>query len=156
MASFQRVLCPVDLSPASGPVLKQALDIARASQGHVQVLHVQSLPMHLREDTLVWLEASAEPLSQVAERAARKELELLLKEHVPPEDGERVSSSVEIGAPVPTILRVAEETKADLLVVGSRKPKGIDRLLLGSVAERVVRGAGCPVMVVHPETQGET
>jgi nucleotide-binding universal stress UspA family protein len=54
-----------------------------------------------------------------------------------------------IGRPVPEILRLAEEVGADLIIVGSHSRTGIERVLLGSVSERVVRSAGCPVMVAR-------
>src|SRR5690606_13617820 len=54
-----------------------------------------------------------------------------------------------IGEPAEEILRLADEARADVVVVGTHGRSGIDRLLLGSVAERVVRHAGCPVLVMR-------
>jgi nucleotide-binding universal stress UspA family protein len=56
------------------------------------------------------------------------------------------------GKPAPEILRLAEELGADLIIVGSHGHVGVRRLLLGSTSERVVREAGCPVIVARPKT----
>ena len=58
---------------------------------------------------------------------------------------------LEKGAPADTILRVAAEEQADLIIVGARAAKGRSRLAMGSVVEAVTRQAACPVMVVKPE-----
>jgi len=64
--------------------------------------------------------------------------------------GFETSSSVEIGDPRAVIIDHAAEWKADLIVVGSHGRRGVDRLLLGSVSEYVVRHAGCSVEIVRP------
>jgi nucleotide-binding universal stress UspA family protein len=56
-----------------------------------------------------------------------------------------------IGEPAEEIIRVADEAYADLIVIGTHGRSGIERLLLGSVSERVVRHAGCPVLVMRPK-----
>lgn len=59
---------------------------------------------------------------------------------------------VRAGAPGPELIRLAAELDADLIVVGTHGAKGIERLVMGSVSERVVRLARCPVLVVRPKT----
>jgi nucleotide-binding universal stress UspA family protein len=69
-------------------------------------------------------------------------------EHAALSPGRRASASVENGDPAQTLLRVAEQREADLIVVGSHGRSGIGRLLLGSVSENVLRHAPCSVLVV--------
>ncbi len=68
---------------------------------------------------------------------------------------DRVEAHVRIGRAVETLCQVAVDYDADLLVVGTHGRKGIDRWVLGSVAEALVRKAGCPVLVARPKDYGE-
>jgi len=63
---------------------------------------------------------------------------------------------VKVGAPWQEIVRLAADEHADMIVMGTQGRSGLDRLLLGSVAERVVRHAPCPVLTVrpHPDDEG--
>ncbi len=61
-----------------------------------------------------------------------------------------------IGDPADELLGLAEECNADLIVVGTHGRSGLERLLLGSVAERVVRNASCPVLVMRPKSTSES
>ena len=65
------------------------------------------------------------------------------------EDGIKISSVIKEGAPAKIILEVAEEEGADLIVIGSSGKSGFDRFILGSVSDKVVNAAKCPVLVVH-------
>lgn len=61
----------------------------------------------------------------------------------------RVGAAVDFGSPTERILALAEDLKADMIVVGTHGRKGIQRLMVGSVAENVLRHARCPVLVVR-------
>ena len=65
------------------------------------------------------------------------------------EDGIKISSVIKEGTPAKIILEVAEEEGADLIVIGSSGKSGFDRFILGSVSDKVVNTAKCPVLVVH-------
>jgi nucleotide-binding universal stress UspA family protein len=65
-------------------------------------------------------------------------------------DKSRVSTHARIGKPVETILQMAIDYDADLIIVGTHARRGLDRMLLGSVAEKLVRTARCPVLVARP------
>jgi nucleotide-binding universal stress UspA family protein len=71
-------------------------------------------------------------------------------------DPARVTTAVAVGAPAAEIVRYAREHAADLIVLGSHGHGAFRRFMLGSVAERVIRQAGCPVMVVPHRTQRAT
>jgi nucleotide-binding universal stress UspA family protein len=77
-------------------------------------------------------------------------IQQLAAEHGLTVDLRRVQSHVRIGKAVETLLQVAIDYEADLLIVGTHGRRGIDRLLLGSVAETLVRNGRCPVLVARP------
>jgi nucleotide-binding universal stress UspA family protein len=66
------------------------------------------------------------------------------------EAGVRARFSLRVGVPAEEIIAAAEEEKARMIVIGTHGRSGLDRLLLGSVAERVIRRASCPVVTVRP------
>ena len=131
---------------ASIAALGYALKLAEESSAEITVLHV-----------LEWL-VEDEPAARIAgfdvpefrrylEKDARARLETL----VPPEarDWCRPREEVVGGRPWREVLRVAEETQADVVVMGVRGRNPVDLALFGSTTQHVVRGARCPVLVVH-------
>ncbi len=149
MQPMARLLCPVDFSPASSAALAQALELAAASGGTVEVAHVCNVPSYVRPDLLVWADSMSRPMSEVAEESAKASLESLLAP-LTPQNRARVQTSIHFGPPAGTISKLAEARKANLIVMGTHGRHGISLKLLGSVAERVVREAPCPVLVVRP------
>lgn len=70
-------------------------------------------------------------------------------------DTKRVFPHVRIGKALDTILQMSVDYDADLLIVGTHARRGVDRLLLGSVAEKLIRGARCPVLVARPKNYAD-
>jgi nucleotide-binding universal stress UspA family protein len=145
---FRRIVCPVDFSGASSAALGYALRLAEESRAEITVLHV-----------LEWL-AEEEPRARIAgfdvpeyrrwlEKDARARLHALVPDEA--RDWCRPREVVVGGRPWPEVLRVAEETSADLVVMGVRGRSPVDLALFGSTTHHVVRGARCPVMVVHTD-----
>jgi nucleotide-binding universal stress UspA family protein len=140
---IRRILVPHDFSDSAERALSYALTFAQKFGGRVTVVHAYEIPTLGASESLV---ASLEFAEEVAREAgktlagianrARKsnlEVETVLR---------RGTAWVEINA-------VAEQMKADLIVMGTHGRKGVSRFLLGSVAEKVVRTAPCPVLTVH-------
>jgi nucleotide-binding universal stress UspA family protein len=123
---FSRILIASDGMPCSAPAIREALAIARQMRG--QLLAISVLPRK-REPGLA--EASLENLHIIAA-----------------EQGVDLESRVLVGEPDATIIEVAQKSLTELIIMGSHGRTGIKRLLLGSVAERVIGGAVCPVLVV--------
>jgi len=145
MKPFATIVAAVDFSDTSRDVVQAALALARDGDGRVCLIH--AVPHAIRTPWVVdasgvdidelqcqWV---AEAETQLAELAATLRL-----------DPRRVSLDVVVGPATSEILRHADERRADLLVLGSHGHGVIRRFLLGSVAERVLREAGCPVMIV--------
>ena len=137
------ILCAVDLGAEAGEAIRQAADAAAGSDAELVVFHAyEVLPMvsgTFPEYTPVQLD-----LLESAKRAAREALQATVTRM-----GLRVPVRVEVETALgayAAIVERAEAVEAVLIVVGSRRAKAIDRLLLGSVAEKVVRYAHCPVL----------
>jgi len=141
---IRTILCPVDMSPASRLVLSWAAVFARTFGAGVTVLHAESVepPRYFAQSQLDALSAQAE-----ANRAIlRDELLRQTGEIFPPEVAREIV--VEEGHPVSAIRKQVAERSPDLIVLGSHGRSGVARLLLGSVAENVVREATCLTLVV--------
>jgi len=145
MASLHTVVAAVDFSDISAEVLDTARDMARLHQARLHVVHAVGDPFR----SMYAVESSGLDLPDVLREwteAARKELAILVAQH-PVEPGQ-LTTAVLSGTPAHAIVRYADEQKADLIVIGSHGRGVVSRLLLGSVAERVLHLAGCPVFLV--------
>ncbi|MCP3100509.1 universal stress protein [Myxococcus sp. K15C18031901] len=148
MAGPSRILVPVDLTEGSRSVLDYALQLAHPFGATVDVVHVWEPPQYVAPDLLVaapgW---NAMSLEQVAVDTARKEMTTLLQGlEVPPVP---VKQRVLVGESSSTILDLAEKEGYDLIVMGTHGRRGLPRLLLGSVAQKLVSRAPCPVLTLH-------
>ncbi len=148
MPAPSRILVPVDFSEGSLGLVNYALQLARPFNADLELVHVWEPPQYVAPDLLVaapgW---SSQSLEQVAVDAATKELnELVAKVKEAPRP---IKHRVVVGEAASTIQRIAEEIKADLIIMGTHGRRGLPRLLLGSVAQKVVARAHCPVLTVH-------
>ena len=148
MLKFKRVLCPVDFSDDSKVALAYAADIVRAAGGELLVLHVV-------EPILYPVEYGMAPvptvdLESTATANARMKLEELVTEEVTA--GVSVSTKVIFGRADTQVCDFASEGDFDLIVLATHGLTGLKHLLLGSVAERVVRHAPCPVLTVKKKS----
>jgi nucleotide-binding universal stress UspA family protein len=144
---FRRILCPVDFSDASRHALDHATAMAGWYGAHVTGLHVLQRPFVF------------EPPMLFAERGGVKDLPanremvwLRLNEWMTPALKAGVPWDVRIdeGVPADCVLQYARFLPADLIVIGTHGRRGFEHLVLGSVAEKVLRNAGCPVLTVPP------
>ncbi len=146
MSTIHRILCPIDFSDASEHVIAHAAALARWRRADLSVLYVQSpLTQRLPHATEEWTDASAH---QSDPERVRRRVEALLAAAGEPLT--RAEVLVDLGQPVPRILERAAGLPADLIVLGTHGLGGVERLALGSVAEKVLRRAPCDVLVVPP------
>lgn len=132
-----RILVATDLEDPTRPVLRTAVEEMHRVGGRVHVLHcIGALPL---PETLPEARTHAEMMTAVRAEVDRAVTDLGL-----PTD----CVHIEPGPPAPAILALAGELAVDLIVVGSHGRSGVSRLLMGSVAEAVVRDAPCNVLVV--------
>jgi nucleotide-binding universal stress UspA family protein len=150
MIALKKILVPTDFGEAADAALDYARALARNFGASVDVLHVAedaSARMFAGEVYVV----VPPTLQQDIEAAAVKQLEQRLVDNDPkPLVMRRVVMAS--NAPALTIVNYAKESNIDLIVMGTHGRGAMAHLFMGSVAERVVRLAGCPVLVVrHPE-----
>jgi nucleotide-binding universal stress UspA family protein len=148
MTPIKTILCPTDFSASSRAALDVALALAKVLGARLHLVHVQQLPYIGFDDSMGMASMSVELLTQLRVRADQQleaQLELCRAAQVEA-DVEQVD-----GVPHHRIVELAEG--ADLVVMGTHGRTGLPRLMIGSVAERVIRLAKCPVLTVPtPET----
>ena len=148
MHKAKRILCPTDFSRHSRYALRRAAAMARAAGAEIILFHVlpQPTPAGLNEDSYIltdwrqFMKSEEERAKKALDREAR--LELL--------EGVKVKTMLGAGSPYREIVRLASNRHADLIVISTHGTTGLAHLMLGSVAERVVRLAPCPVLVIKP------
>jgi nucleotide-binding universal stress UspA family protein len=138
MLPIHTILHPTDFSDRSCNALHLACALARDYDARLVLLHVVTTP------PLMYGESFPPADPDIFRRAEWEEFERLEI----PDTGIVSERRFEEGDPVQEILRVAGECNADLLVMGTHGRTGLTRLLMGSVAEQVVRRAPCPVLTV--------
>jgi nucleotide-binding universal stress UspA family protein len=149
---FRKLLIANDLSDASAQALRTGIELARLFGAAVDVVYVTMPPYAANHWYVPHIGNDADMLQALSRReqeAARETLERTVAEATGGEPGLAVTVAVKTGIPADVILETAEELGADLIVVGTRGRQGVERLLLGSVAERVARKARCSVLSVH-------
>src|SRR5688572_27705803 len=150
MIALKKILVPTDFGEAADAALNYARALAKNFDASIDVLHVAedaSARMFAGE---VYV-AVPPTLQRDIEEAARRQLDQRTIDNDPePLPVRRVV--IASNAPAMAIVNYAKETSIDLIVMGTHGRGPVAHLLMGSVAERVVRLAGCPVLVVrHPE-----
>jgi nucleotide-binding universal stress UspA family protein len=140
--SLRRLLVPVDFSEPSFQALRHAIELAKELRATLRILHVVAA-----DDG--WLRLGREEfrdLDKSLQKQATKELQAMAKAHVPRKV--RANLEVRIGRPAEEIVAAASDANSDVIVLSTHGHTGLDRLLIGSVAERVMRMAPCPVFLI--------
>ena len=148
MQGFQHILVPVDFSEASKRALRRAIHLARGSGGHLTLVHVGLVPGYAGYDLGGYGAPYPETLVTLHEQIATEQkhaLEKLAREEVP--DDVPWQSILREGWAPDEICAEATAGKVDLICMGTHGRTGLGRVLMGSVAERVVAKAHCPVLL---------
>ena len=145
MLTFRNILLPTDFSETSEHAFRYATALAKSFQSKLHVLHVIPDP-HSQPWSIEASGGATTLLLRTWENDAKKRLASLV-----PADIDR-ELLTQVGHPFVQIIRYARENNIDLIVLGTHGRGPIAHMLLGSVAEKVVRKAPCPVLTVrHPE-----
>lgn len=137
---LKEILVPVDFTECTEKALFYALPLAQQFNATVTLLHVVEPPYIPASEMGVVVEVETK-------EDARNELEALRKRVT---DKVRCQTIVRKGSAEREIIEVANELDSDLIIVATHGRTGLDRLLMGSTAEKIVRRAGCPILVVRP------
>lgn len=141
--ALNNIVVATDFSPISDTALLYSLGLARRNQAKVWIVHVVA-------DNFFSSDTQQRAIDDAWREGHRRMTEHFIAGHL---DGIQHKLLVEQGGIYEVLMRVVEEHKADLLVVGTRGRSRIGKLILGSVAESIFRQAVCPVMTVGPKTE---
>jgi len=150
--SLKTIVCAVDFSEYSDYALRYAVDLAKIFDADLRLIHVVELPF-LPSYSLAGVPDLSLPVDEI-EEGSRSRMQGVLKDcrrkHA------EVEGEVRTGTAFLEIINYAREVGADLIVVGTHGRTGLSHMIIGSVAEKVVRKAPCPVLSVkHPDHQFE-
>jgi len=149
---WKKILCPVDFSDASRAAMQVASELARRFEGEVTVFHAYPLPGYtLPEGTVLPATGMLQELAEQTDALLERWKAEALADGAP-----RVTTDKAVGEPAAEIVAAAEDGKFDVIVVGTHGRTGLAHVLLGSVAERVVRRAPMPVITVRPKGTGKS
>ncbi|MBN1344293.1 MAG: universal stress protein [Phycisphaerae bacterium] len=150
MINIRQILFPTDFSDLSLYVLKYAVDFARSYAATLHLLHVVDDAYRY----IVSMGPDSVPVGPPPEdliNAATREMQAFVAEHLPDPPFE-VKTDVVAGRPFMEIIQYARDHEIDMIVIGTHGRSGLTHVLLGSVAEKVVRKAPCPVLSIrHPD-----
>jgi nucleotide-binding universal stress UspA family protein len=140
---IRTILVPIDFSDSARAVIEWAAHLARESKSKLVLFHAYHLPVEFQQ-----LEGAYLPPDFWANVKAETQTSLDRYETELRESGHSVESVVREGYAATAIIDEATECGADLIVIGTHGLSGLQHMLLGSIAERVVQKAPCPVLTV--------
>jgi nucleotide-binding universal stress UspA family protein len=143
MVTLKKILCPVDHSECSYLALKYAISLALKDDAKLYLMHVIDSRLY---DAEIY-KFSPYKLNEIDESKIRTDLMKSLPEGTT--DVLEVETIVVKGVPFNEIINAATEINVDLIVIGTHGRTGLSHVMLGSVAEKVVRKASCPVLTVR-------
>ncbi len=146
-ADWKSICCPIDFSDASRAAMETAVDLARRFGATLTLLHAYPVPGYTFPDGSVV--ASPRMLQELADQATKHVGEW--KRQAEELGAPTVVAETLVGEPAAEIVSYARDRGVDLLVLGTHGRTGLEHALMGSIAERVVRRARCPVLTVHPQ-----
>ena len=145
MSDYRTILLATDFSESSDHAFQHAFALAKKFSSHLLILHVINEPVDLRGFYVPHI--SFDKLEEEIEAGARKMMERFCNTHV--EDYDNYESCIVPGIPYDEIIRKGIGTEADLIVIGTHGRTGIDHMLFGSTAEKVVRKSTIPVLTIR-------
>lgn len=145
MKEFKAILFATDFSESSDFSFGYALSMAKRYNARLNVVHVINEPVDLRGFYVPHI--SFEKLEEEIEEGAQKMMEKFCRTHI--KDYDNFESFIMPGIPYDEIIKKAEELSCDLIMMGTHGRTGLDHVLFGSTAEKVVRKSPVPVMTIR-------
>ncbi len=149
MFAPKNILVPTDFSEYSDAALKKAIDIAEQYKAKIYLLHV--IDEQIRQCAVDYC-IGAEVVERLEAESIKAANDKLQKEAAAIGKAKKLKIVFDVknGNPAEVILKEQQEKKIDLVVIASHGKTGLMKQLMGSVADKVVKGAKCPVIVVKP------
>jgi nucleotide-binding universal stress UspA family protein len=149
MEFAKRILVPLDFSECSRVALERAVALAAAVGASVEVLHVAETPAMVSPDLMVTIpNQPSQTITQWVLQEAEKGVNRVLAELKRPPNV-AIEHRIVVGHTAEEIVTAAREGHADVVVMGTHGRRGLSHLVLGSIAEKVIRAAPCPVLTVR-------
>lgn len=145
MRDFKNILFATDFSASSDYAFEYAHSLAKRCNSRLLILHVINEPVDLRGFYVPHI--SFDKLEEEIEEGAQKMMETFCRTHI--KDYDHYETFIVPGIPYDEIIRKAVEESADLIVLGTHGRTGLDHVLFGSTAEKVVRKSSIPVMTIR-------
>jgi nucleotide-binding universal stress UspA family protein len=146
MKQVQKILFPIDFASHFETLVPWVATFADKFGATVCVLFVAQ---DLSNFTTFYVpHGNIQSFQEEALRSARKRMAAAVEEFF--KKFPKLETRVELGAPAAKILEVAKKEKVDLIIMGAHGRKGLDKAIFGSVADKVVQAAPCPVVTIHP------
>jgi nucleotide-binding universal stress UspA family protein len=144
MKKIEKIVVPVDFTKSTKKLTEYALYMAESLQAAIEFVHVIA---DYPEDAMVGSPYAQEYQDKVYDEVKTRMVNLVNEsnEICPGSDGEVV-----YGKPVEQIVKFAADKNADLLIIGTHGAKGLEKIILGNVAEHVLQKADCPVLIMNP------
>ena len=149
-SNIQKILVPIDFSDYSRSALKYAVNFCKNCKADMFLIYVVE-PVIYPPDFSMGQIAIPSVNSEWDERA-RQELDKLAKEQIP--SGVAVKTIIKTGKPFVEIIETAGELDVDLIIIATHGRSGVEHILFGSTAEKVVRKAPCPVLTLREPIKG--
>jgi nucleotide-binding universal stress UspA family protein len=146
MNAIKKILFPTDFSKSERTALEMATSLARDRAAKLVIVHVEEPPMAYGGGELYY----------GIEEPDRFQLQKMLTEVVPTDAAVNFEHKLMVGSPATSIVHLAEKEGVEMIVMPTHGRTGLARVLMGSVAEEVVRKAKCPVLTVKTITEKTT
>ena len=146
MKQVKKILFPIDFASNFEPLVPWVSTLAGKFEATVYVLFVAQDLTHFASFYVP--HGNIEEFQQQAIDSAKKRMAAAAEEFA--KKFPKVETRVELGVPAEKILALAEKEKIDMIVMGAHGRTGLERAIFGSVANKVVKSAPCPVLTIHP------
>ena len=145
MIQVKKVIIPVDFTSTMDKVVDYATSIADQLKSEIIFFHVIN---DFKGYDMMLVHPSFEPIRKDMEEATKERMADLIKDHK--DRDQPVSGKVVFGEAGEEIVNFARDEKADMVIIGTHGTKGLERILMGSTAEYVVKKAPCPILSFNP------
>jgi nucleotide-binding universal stress UspA family protein len=150
MPQISRIVVPVDFSEYSKKAFRYAIDFSKTFGAEMILVYVVE-PIIYPAD-FSFGQVALPSMERELQDRSKEQLHVLIKKEVP--EGIQVRSVIRTGKPFVEIIQLAKEENADLIIIATHGHSGIEHVLFGSTAEKVVRKAPCPVLSIRsPERE---
>ncbi len=147
---IKKVLVPIDFSDYSKNALKYAIGFAKKFKADMILIYVVEPVIYPPDFSMGQIAIPA--VSAEWDKKAKEELDKLAKTEIPPDIN--VTTVIKTGKPFVEIIDTAEEVDADIIIIATHGHSGVEHILFGSTAEKVVRKAPCPVLTLREPIKG--